>query len=95
MTIADEWISRGYMTTLILRIIGIAESTYYYHIRTVPQSEHVASATVVGRSILGYWRVSDEQIKEWLTELVLGEEGEYGYRKLTKCLKLQYLPAYQ
>jgi len=95
MTIADEWISRGYMTILVLRIIGIAESTYYNHIRTVPQREHIVPATA-GRPILGYSldtsskRVSDEQIKEWLTELVLGEEGGYGYRKLTKCLKLQY-----
>ena len=96
MTIADEWISRGYITILILKIIGIAESTYYYHRRTVQQREHVVSDTHIGRPILGYSldtsskRVSDEQIKEWLTELVLGEEGGYGYRKLTKCLKLQY-----
>jgi len=96
MIIADEWISRGYMSILVLKIIGIAESTYYYHRHTVPQREPVVPNTHVGRPILGYSlnnaskRVSDEQIKEWLTELVLGEEGAYGYRKLTKCLKLQY-----
>jgi putative transposase len=95
MIIADEWISRGYMSILVLQIIGIAESTYYYHRHTVPQREPVVPNTHVGNR--GYSlnnaskRVSDEQIKEWLTALVLGEEGAYGYRKLTKCLKLQYL----
>lgn len=34
--------------------------------------------------------VSDEQIKEWLLELVAGEGFAYGYRKLTVCLRKQY-----
>lgn len=34
--------------------------------------------------------ISDEQIKEWLMELISGEESAYGYRKLTVCLKRQY-----
>lgn len=34
--------------------------------------------------------ISDEQIKEWLLELIAGEEGVYGYRKLTRCLERQY-----
>lgn len=34
--------------------------------------------------------VSDEQIKEWLLELISGDESSYGYRKLTICLKRQY-----
>jgi putative transposase len=80
----------------VLKIIGIAESTYYYQKSPTGHSEHATVATFIGRPILGYSldrsgkRVSDEQIKEWLTELVLGEEGSYGYRKLTKCLKQQY-----
>jgi putative transposase len=49
-----------------------------------------------GRPVPGYSRdknnqpVSDEQIKEWLSELIAGEENAYGYRKLTICLKRQY-----
>ncbi|ELK43989.1 integrase catalytic subunit, partial [Brevibacillus agri BAB-2500] len=31
--------------------------------------------------------VSDEQIKEWLSELIADEESAYGYRKLTVCLR--------
>ncbi len=34
--------------------------------------------------------ISDEQIKEWLLELIVGEENMYGYRKLTICLRRQY-----
>ena len=34
--------------------------------------------------------VSDEQIKEWLLELVSGDGFVYGYRKLTVCLRKQY-----
>jgi len=80
---------------LVLKIIGIAESTYYYQKGPVRQPEHAVPDTHIGRPILGYSldqsskRVSDEQIKEWLTEFVLGEEGGYGYRKLTKCLQQQ------
>ena len=34
-------------------------------------------------------KVSDEQIKEWLMELVEGEEGVYGYKLLAQCLRDQ------
>ncbi|MFY0543754.1 transposase [Brevibacillus sp. H7] len=34
--------------------------------------------------------VSDEQIKEWLSELISCEESAYGYRKLTVCLQRDY-----
>lgn len=49
-----------------------------------------------GRKIPGYSLtltgkpISDEQIKEWLMELIAGEESIYGYRKLTRCLQRQY-----
>lgn len=32
-------------------------------------------------------RVSNEQIKEWLLELVEGEEQEYGYKLLAQCIR--------
>jgi putative transposase len=35
-------------------------------------------------------RVSDEQIKEWLLELISGEEHVYGYRLLAECLKKKH-----
>lgn len=34
--------------------------------------------------------VSNEQVKEWLMELVSGEEHCYGYELLTECLREQY-----
>ncbi|SDR89491.1 putative transposase [Paenibacillaceae bacterium GAS479] len=34
--------------------------------------------------------ISDEQIKEWLLELVSGEEHGYGYSLLTECLRKSY-----
>lgn len=36
-------------------------------------------------------KISDEQIKEYLTELVCGEGFPYGYRKLTVCLREDYV----
>jgi putative transposase len=36
-------------------------------------------------------RISDEQIKEWLMELVAGDGFPYGYRKLTVCLNEDYM----
>ena len=49
-----------------------------------------------GRPIPGYsyhlkgHKVSDEEIKEYLMELVAGDGFPYGYRKLGKCLKEDY-----
>lgn len=34
--------------------------------------------------------VPDEQVKEWLSELVCGDGFPYGYRKLTICLREDY-----
>lgn len=79
----------------MLRILEIAESTYYYH-----QKELVSAAQddigQRGRPIKGYSfdkigkQISDHQIKDWLMELIAGEEDSYGYRKLTKALRRQY-----
>jgi putative transposase len=49
-----------------------------------------------GRPALGYSfqesgaRVVDEQIQEWLMELIAGDGYNYGYRKLTVILKREY-----
>ncbi|MFC0335295.1 transposase [Paenibacillus sepulcri] len=49
-----------------------------------------------GRPVPGYSRslfgdpVSDGQIAEWLSELINGETGVYGYRKLTLALQQDY-----
>lgn len=80
----------------MLKIVGVAESSYYYHKQSSkPKPEVTATANNLGRPIPGYSfdhaavRISDEQIKEWLMEMIVGEEQIYGYRKLTKCLQIQ------
>ncbi len=90
--IADKWIARGCKAAMVLRIVGVSEATYYYRKKHFKQ-ERVYNG---GRPIPGFsldhkqHPVSDEQIKEWLMELISGEEATYGYRKLTLCLKRQY-----
>jgi putative transposase len=77
----------------------VAESTYYDRNKrraqkldesddeTLPsvvrrgRPRTVCSETLDGRFI------SDEQIKEWLLELVEGEEQEYGYKLLAQCIR--------
>jgi putative transposase len=77
----------------VLRIVGVNEATYYYRKKNSAKKPKVHAG---GRPIPGYSLtkeakpISDEQIKEWLLELVAGEENAYGYHKLTLCLKNEY-----
>jgi putative transposase len=83
---------------LVLKIIGISESTYYYNKQPKEgaDNKYNSADNTGGRPIPGYsldqagTPTSDEQIKEWLLELISGEEEIYGYRKLTKCLRSQH-----
>ncbi|WP_307210759.1 IS3 family transposase [Paenibacillus harenae] len=83
---------------MVLRILGIAESTYYDRKKRASQVE-VEDRPVhrsKGRPAPGYSltskgeRVSDEQIKEWLLELLEGEEHVYGYKLLAQCIRDRY-----
>lgn len=80
---------------MVLRIVGVSEATYYH--RKMRESHPLTKPKPKGgHPIPGYsWtgdqkRVSDEQIKELLMELIAGEESAYGYRKLAICLRRQY-----
>jgi putative transposase len=77
----------------VLRIVGVNEATYYYRKNndiTKPK-KHSGGRPVPGYSLNKQNKpISDEQIKEWLLELIAGEESAYGYRKLTLCLNNQY-----
>jgi putative transposase len=76
----------------VLRIVGVSEQTYYFHRRRNPekQREHNGGRPIPGYSLTNDQQpISDEQIKEWLLELVAGEGHAYGYRKLTVCLRRQ------
>lgn len=81
---------------MVLRIVGLAESTYYDRLKRARQAKEDANKGNRGRPCPGYSltlegrKVSDEQIKEWLMELVEGEEHIYGYKLLAECLRNQY-----
>ncbi|MGG5251947.1 IS3 family transposase [Neobacillus sp. SM06] len=73
---------------MVLKIIGIPGSTYYYQKNYRVEEKKVSE----GRPAPGYsfkedgQKVSDEQIKEFLLEGIAGDAYNYGYRKLTKFL---------
>lgn len=79
----------------MLRIVGVLEATYYARKK---REKEGAKPQVFngGRPLPGYSttkagkRISDEQIREWLLELVAGDGQAYGYRKLTIALQREY-----
>ncbi|WP_317618510.1 IS3 family transposase [Paenibacillus sp. PL91] len=79
----------------MLKIISLAESTYYDRKKLTRLPSGCVSSRPKGRSCPGYSfttsgsMVCDEQIKEWLLELVEGEEHVYGYKLLAQCLRNQ------
>ncbi|MBE3552624.1 MAG: transposase, partial [Kyrpidia tusciae] len=92
VAIAHKWITAGYNATLVLRIVGVSRSTYYFQITHTPKPH----ARAGGRPAPGYsWtregrKISDEQIKEWIMEAIAGDGYAYGYRKLTHLLRREY-----
>jgi len=94
----------GYNASMVMNFIGIASSTYYEHCskQTVLEDDTQLSISKgtgngkKGRPVTEYSLTNDgrkipnEQIKEYLTELVCGDGFPYGYRKLTACLNDEY-----
>ncbi len=76
----------------LLRIVGVASSTYYDRQHTT-EGKHIPNPK--GRPLTEYCfdtngnRVCEEQIKEWIMEFRLGFEAAYGYRKMTQVLRKQ------
>jgi putative transposase len=81
----------------------LSSSTYYENISRQNNTQEeletnvsVTNKNAGGRPIPGYSltkkgeKISDDQIKEWLCELVCGDGYPYGYNKLTVCLKEDY-----
>lgn len=77
---------------LVLRLVKIPKSSYYYHKNGKVAQKKVSE----GRPAPGYSyqesgvSIADEQIEEWLMELIEGNGYNYGYRKLTVDLKSVY-----
>lgn len=82
----------------MLRIVGLAESTYYDRLKRMSQPPQPSqeSQRKRGRPKPGYSltvfeeKICDEQIQEWLLELISGEEHVYGYKLLAESLCKQY-----
>jgi putative transposase len=82
----------------VLRTVGAQSSTYYARKKRAISGHPASCDTVVssGRPVSGHAftqtgkRVSDEQIKEWLMELIAGEAFIYGYKMLSQCLRDEY-----
>nr|WP_276322060.1 IS3 family transposase [Paenibacillus thalictri] len=84
----------GHAANRILQIVGVSEQIYYYRKKNAP---YARSEKHGGRPVPGFSQtvdkkiVSDEQICEWLCELISGDETDvYGYRKLTVYLRREY-----
>jgi putative transposase len=76
----------------VLRVVEVERSTYYAHVNKA----EFKPIHRVGRPAPGYSytkageRVSDEEICEWIMELIAGEGSAYGYRKLTILLRRRH-----
>ena len=71
----------------------LSRSTYYYgrsH-RDRPRGRSGGGRPIPGYSQTKAGRiVSDDEVKEWICELIEGEGYAYGYLKLTVCLRKRY-----
>lgn len=72
-------------------MVGLNRSTYYYCLKHPAAPNHrggrpktITTCTIAGKII------SDEQVKEWLCELIFNEGEYYGYHKLTWALRRKY-----
>ncbi|MGB9887966.1 MAG: DDE-type integrase/transposase/recombinase, partial [Moorellales bacterium] len=98
--IVDRWTEQGYSVSLVCDFVGLAPSTYYavQARRNRPDSagKTKTKANRGGRpqSNCCLTRqgevVPDEQVKEWLCEIISGDGFPYGYRKLTAVPKQEY-----
>jgi putative transposase len=78
-------------------MLGIAESTYYDRKKRLEKSSPTkAVPNPRGRPAPGYSVtmagkvVEDDQIIQWLYNLLEGEEHVYGYKLLTRCIRDRY-----
>jgi putative transposase len=73
----------------VLRVVEVERSTYYAHVKKVEMKPiHRVGRPAPGLSYtIDGKPVCDEQICEWIMELIAGEAAAYGYRKLTVRLK--------
>ena len=84
--VAKHWIDEGNKPSLVLRIVGLPKSTYYYYKDKQKKYKNVkpkrAGAKPKGYSFdLKNEKVSDDKIKKLLKSYDETRECAYGYRK--------------
>lgn len=93
--IAKKWIDAEYKATVVLRIIKLNKSTYYYNINK-PDTTQDRPRNKGGRPIPGYSfdinnnRVCDDEIKGRILEIIETEGDFYGCYKITVTLRRKY-----
>lgn len=99
--IAKRWIEQGYNAGLVLHSVGLSSSTYYNYIAResnkgnskfqLEPEKGRAGCPILGYSYTyGGQKISDEQIKEFITKEIEGDGYPYGYKKLTTSMQEDY-----
>lgn len=94
MEIAERWIDAGYTASLVLKIVKLNPSTYYYNINNYDKNKELNHKG--GRPIPGYSfntkgkHICDEQIKEYILKIIETEGICYGYYKIMVILRRKY-----
>ena len=84
--VAKHWIDKGNKPSLVLKIVGLPKSTYYYY-RAKERAPKVEKTNKAGAKPKGYSfnmkneKVSDDEIKVLLKAYDETRECAYGYRK--------------
>lgn len=87
------WVNEGFPVKQTTKIMEVSRSLYYYH---QDNEKGAKESRQKGRPHPGYsvtksgGKISDQQIEEFLMEAIEGEEGIYGYRKLTNYLREEH-----
>jgi putative transposase len=87
-----KYIKLGYPVAMVLRCVGVSRATFYYQLRASGRERvHRGGRPVPGwtRTLNG-GRLSDDQVKQCLVNIIEGDGQHYGYLKLTHALRREY-----
>ena len=88
------WTNEGFPIVRATSALEVYRSLYYYH--RDPDNMDEEKIVKRGRPYPGFSvtlsgkKIPDEQIEEFLMEAIEGEEGVYGYKKLTNYLRQEH-----
>ncbi|MBU5484065.1 IS3 family transposase [Clostridium sp. MSJ-11] len=90
--LAKKYIEEGYNAVFVLKVVGLARSTYYYNLSIEGKEKHKA----LGGKPKGYSltkkqdKIYDNEIKEYILEAIDSDAMNYGYRKIMHHLRVKY-----